>query len=153
MGSCCMGPEYQQSILLLSAGEILGLWMFKGGLVFVSLPVIALFSLLSVSFVSLMTPPDRFSFLLYPFSSAMPHSGFSFYFPFNLALHTLLFQSQFVSQTGDHCLSEGGELCPVELLWSDKQAAADWTGTGLAGVSSGLNWATEAGPGATAKAA
>lgn len=134
-----MGTEYQQSILLLSAGEMLGLGIFKCGLIFVSLRVIALFSLLSPSFISLMTPPGRFSFLLYPFFSTMPHSGFSFYFPFNLALHTLLFQSQFVSQTGNHCLSEGGELCPMELFWSDKQAAADWTGTGLAGVSSGLN--------------
>lgn len=128
MGSCCMDTEYQQSVLLLSAGEILGLRIFKYGLIFASLSVIVLFSLLSLSFISLITRPDHFSFLLYPFFSTVSHFGFSFYFPFNLALHTLLFQSQFVSQSGNHCLSEGGELCPMELFWSDKQVAADWTG-------------------------
>ena len=61
-----MDTEYQQSILLLSAGEILGLRIFKYGLIFVSLSVIVLFlfSLLSLSFISLITPPDDFFSLL-----------------------------------------------------------------------------------------
>ena len=101
-------------------------------------PVLETFHVIQISFsvrrgvvyeICFFFPPlSSRPFLLYPFFSTVSHSGFSFYFPFNLALHTLLFQSQFVSQSGNHCLSEGGELCPMELFWSDKQVAADWTG-------------------------
>lgn len=45
-----------------------------------------------------------------------------------ILLHTLLFQSQSVSQNGKDCLPRGEELYPQELFWSDKQTAADWMG-------------------------
>lgn len=42
-------------------------------------------------------------------------------------------------QNGRDCLSQGEELCPRELFWSDKQTAADWTGTSLALLPPGLS--------------
>lgn len=60
---------------------------FKCGPIFASLPVTALLSLLSLSSVSLMTPADPFSFLLYSFFSALPHSGVSIFLLILLCTH------------------------------------------------------------------
>lgn len=42
-------------------------------------------------------------------------------------------------QNGRDCLSQGEELCPRELFWSDKQTAADWRETSLALLPPGLS--------------
>lgn len=105
------------------AGEILHLQIFKYCMIFLSLGDKGFVLPLLLSFTLIFLNHFLLSYL-HPFFSTMSRSGFSFYFPCNLALHTLLFQSQFVSLNGRDCLSEGGEL-PPELFSSDKQPAAD----------------------------
>lgn len=93
---------------------------------------IVLFSQLSICFTSLIILSHHFLFSFH--LDPLFHSGFFFYFPYNLALHILFFQGQFVSQNGRVCLSWGEELCPIELFWSDKQPA--WIGQDKPGQSS-----------------
>lgn len=126
--------EHQLSVRCggLFAGEILSLRIFKYYIIFLSLsdnsfifPSALLLYLPNYSSLPSFSPS-----IFIPCSLPCPIPASFSIFPCNLALHTRLFQSQFVSQNGRDGLSPREELCPVEQFWSDKQPAADWTGRG-----------------------
>lgn len=134
-------PSHRLTFLLLLfvAWDIHGLAMSGGWIISWTLSINSLSSSRLLCCVFSKDPSHLYSLC----STTLWCPGFSLCFPCNLALHTLLFQSQFVSQNGRDCLSRGEELCPGELFWSDKQTAADWIGTGLALLPPGLNWVQE----------